>query len=191
MLKSYNAITGQSIYDVCLNTYGTLDLLVKLLVDSGGGNGVDDIPASRQAYIYDDALVVDQSINQAYTLSGIIYATADGINGQTYYIIKQKQPILIKPAAPSIEPPPNPDNVMISVESTQYVSNANGTTVITPLDKSGNSMIGYEVSQLENEIRPLRSNEWSWNKVTGILTLINGAVIDSGNTLFILYTRIL
>jgi hypothetical protein len=104
--------------------------------------------------------------------------------------MQQRPPIPIKPEAPTVTPPTNPDDIMIAVESTQYVSNANGTTVITPLDKNGNSMIGYELSQLENEIRPLRSDEWVWNKVSGILTLINGAVIDAGSTLFILYTRI-
>jgi hypothetical protein len=36
MLKNYKAVNGQSIYDVCLNTYGTLDRLIKQLVDSGG-----------------------------------------------------------------------------------------------------------------------------------------------------------
>ena len=33
MLK-FNSIAGQSIWDVCLNTYGTLDNMVKLLQDN-------------------------------------------------------------------------------------------------------------------------------------------------------------
>jgi hypothetical protein len=190
MLKTYNAVNGQSIYDVCLNAYGSLDNLVKLLTDSGAGQGVNDVPASRQAYIFDDSLVIDQSINQAYTLSGIRYATLLGTNGQTYYVIIQKRPKPITGEQPTVIPPVNPDDMITQVASTEFVSGANGTTVITPLDKDGNSMIGYDLVQLEKEIRPISKNNWVWNKTSGILTLTNSEVVDTGETLFILYSKI-
>lgn len=191
MLKNYKAVNGQSIYDVCLNAYGSLDTLIKLLIDSGEGQGVNNIPASRQEYIFDDSLVVDQSINQAYTLSGIYYATLLGTNGQTYYIVKQNPPKVIPDTGlPPVEPPINTDDMLTQVAGTQFISGADGTTVITPLDKDGGSMIGYDLVQIEKEIRPIVNANWVWNKTTGILTLTNGETIDSGQVLYIIYTKV-
>lgn len=191
MLKNYKAINGQSIFDVCLNTYGSLDLLVKQLVDSGTGQGVNDTPASGQIYVYDDALVVDQAVNQAYLLTNIRYATAKGVNGQTYYIINQNEPPTIPPGAPpSIVPPVNPDDMITQVNGAQFVSGADGTTIITLMDKDGNSMIGNDLIQIEKEIRPVINANWVWNKFTGILTLINGEAVDNGQTLFYLYSKV-
>lgn len=177
MLKNYKAVNGQSIFDVCLNAYGTLDLLVKLLRDSGA-QGVDDIPVSGQVYVYDDSLVVDQSVNQSYTLSGIRYATLLGNNGSTFYIT----------------PPIIDGNMNFEIASTYYISNADGTNVIIPQDKDGLSMIGYDIIQLEKEIRPIENPQppnqrWVWSKLTGTLTLTNGESIDNGQTLFILYRK--
>jgi hypothetical protein len=44
--------------------------------------------------------------------------------------------------------------------------------------------------QLEKEIRPISKNNWVWNKTSGILTLTNSEVVDTGETLFILYSKI-
>lgn len=74
MIQTFNAINGQSMYDVCLNTYGTLDLMYKLLQD----NNIDNIgitPASGQAFLYDDGLVIDQGINQYFAAANVKYAT--------------------------------------------------------------------------------------------------------------------
>jgi hypothetical protein len=191
MQKSYNAVNGQSIYDVCLNTYGTLDLLVKQLVDSGGTQGVNDVPASGQLYYYDDDLVVDQAVNQAYLLTSIRYATANGTNGQTYYIINQN-PAVPVPVAGSPGPPvtpPNPATMLTQVNGTSFTSGADGTTVITPFDKDGNSMIGCDIVQIEKEIKPIINANWVWNKNSGILTLINGETVDKDQTLFIIYSK--
>lgn len=195
MQKSYKAVNGQSIYDVCLNAYTTLDNLVKLLVDSGGGQGVDDIPQSGQIYYFDDDLVADQAVQQAYTLSGIYYATLMGANGSTYYTVNQNPPTTTPPTGgddPGI-PPTNPGNMGIAIESTYFTASADGTTVIVPQDKDGNSMIGYEIIQIEKEIRPIENPvlapKWVWNKPTGTLTLTNGESVDAGVTLFILYSK--
>lgn len=191
MLKNYNAINGQSIFDVCLNTYGTLDLLIKQLVDSGAGQGVNDVPISGQVYIYDDSLVVDQAVNQAFLLTGIRYATHIGTNGQTYYLINQNTPTVAPPGTqPPIVPPLNPDDMITQVNGAQFVSGADGTTVITLMDKDGNSMIGNDLIQIEKEIRPVVNANWVWNKSTGILTLINSEVVDAGQTLFYLYSKV-
>lgn len=192
MQKNYNASKGQSIYDVTLNAYGTLDNIVKLLQDSGD-QGVDDVPASNQLYFFDDSLVKDQAVNQAYTLSGIKYATLVGGNGSYYVILQDKQ----IPSTPSETATPggnNPVNEDFMIGQTQFVSNADGTTVISPVDADGNSMIGYDVIALELEIRPIENlptpnQKWSWNKITATLSLHNGEVVDNGQTLFILYNK--
>jgi hypothetical protein len=191
MLKNYNAVNGQSIYDVCLNTYGTLDQLIKQLVESGTGQGVNDVPASGQVYVYDDDLVVAQAVNQAYLLTATRYATVNGTNGQTYYIINQN-PAVPVPVAGNPGPPvtpPNPATMLTQVNGTSFTSGADGTTVITPFDKDGNSMIGCDIVQIEKEIKPIVNANWVWNKNSGILTLTNGETVDKDQTLFIIYSK--
>lgn len=192
MLKNYKAVNGQSIFDICLNTYGTLDRLIKQLVDSGAGQGVNDIPASGQVYVYDDDLIEAAAVNQAYLLTSTRYATINGTNGQTYYIINQNLPPVAPPGStPPIVPPINPDDMITQVNGTQFISGADGTTVITPLDKDGNSMIGCDIVQVEKEIRPIVNANWVWNKSSGILTLTNGEAVDNGQTLFIIYSKVI
>ena len=78
-MNTYTAVTGQSMYDICLITYGTLDYLVKLAND----NGITDLNNSSLtgiAFSYDNALIVNeiihQQINQQYgTSQGITYGT--------------------------------------------------------------------------------------------------------------------
>lgn len=76
-MKTFAAVDGQSLLDVCLNVYATLDYLVKLMID----NHVDNVNAdvvSGQLFLYDDTISADQSIvsqNQQF---------------RTYYATKQK-----------------------------------------------------------------------------------------------------
>jgi hypothetical protein len=179
-------------FDVCLNTYGTLDRIIKQLVDSGGTQGVNAVPASGQQFVYDDDLVDDQAVNQAYLLTGIRYATINGTNGQTYYIINQNPVIPVPGPGPGpVIPPINPDDMITQVNGASFVSGADGTNVITLMDKDGNSMIGCDLIQIEREIRPIINANWVWNKTSGILTLINGEAVDFGQTLFYLYSKVI
>ncbi len=82
MIRTFTAISNSTIYDVCLNTYGTLDLLVKLM-DDNDFNGVDTLPVNGQEFLYDDTLVKNISNNNLYQptqISGIFslkkFATA-------------------------------------------------------------------------------------------------------------------
>jgi len=73
-MLQYKAVDNQNIFDICLNTYGTLDLLNKLIED----NGIDNInvnPASGQLFIWDETLTADQAVNQISQNANIIYAT--------------------------------------------------------------------------------------------------------------------
>jgi hypothetical protein len=190
MLKNYSAISGQSIYDVCLKIGYSLDNLLKLLEDSYGDEfGVNDIPASGQQYIYDDALVVNQPITQAYNLSGTNYATYYGTNGSAMYLIRQNNPMIIPGPRPIINTPPNSDDMQTLVESASFVSGADGTTVITPADKNGGSLIGYAIIFVERETRPIKRANWVWNAISGILTLTSGETLDNGQELFYIYTK--
>ena len=66
----FTAISNSTIYDVCLNTYGTLDLLVKLMTDNNF-IGVNNYPVNGQQFVYDETLIA----NQAIVKTTIIYAT--------------------------------------------------------------------------------------------------------------------
>jgi hypothetical protein len=74
MLQTFNAINGQSLLDVCLNTYGTTDLLYKLLQDNTIPN-LNSTPVTGQQFVYDDSLVIDQGVNQYFNLTNTKYAT--------------------------------------------------------------------------------------------------------------------
>lgn len=61
-------------YDVCLNTYGTLDLTYKLLTD----NQVTSIEYTAQTgdvFVYDDTLTVNPGVSRTKTISDVRYAT--------------------------------------------------------------------------------------------------------------------
>jgi hypothetical protein len=73
MLK-YNAVQGQSIYDVCLNTYGSFDYLTKLLQDNNI-ESIDKPLFSGQILAWDETLTIDQVVNKISQNSNIIYAT--------------------------------------------------------------------------------------------------------------------
>ena len=76
-MQLFEAIAGQSIYDVCLQTYGTLDFFYKLLQDSNVLNA-DAAVVSGQKFLWDDTLVQNQQVNNAFAASGIYYSTDIG-----------------------------------------------------------------------------------------------------------------
>ena len=81
-MKEFIAISNSTIYDVCMNTYGSLDYLVKLMNDNNH-LGVDINPTNGQIFMYDDSLVnkisdVNNSNNSLINsnLAQIKYATS-------------------------------------------------------------------------------------------------------------------
>jgi len=186
MLQKFEAIQGQSIFDVCLNCYGTLDLMYKFLQD----NGIDSVnvtPYSRQQFIYDDSLVIDQGINQQFTQGGFKYSTDISGQGQIFFKVNGRPPLVKLPIPHN--PPSKINEMYPDVNNTSYTSNSNNVVLITPQDKDGNSMAGVDIVQIEKEIKPLLASQWSWNKAQGILTLINGTTVDNGESLFIIYKK--
>lgn len=70
-MKSFTAISNSTIYDVCLNTYGTLNHLGKLMADNNHA-GVNAYPTSGQVFLYDENLVntqTEQSLQQNYSVT--------------------------------------------------------------------------------------------------------------------------
>ena len=75
MIDTYTAKDGQSIYDVCLNTYGTLNLLFKLIKD----NKISSTNEQRLAgkvFTFDTSLIIDNSIFNVVN-NAIVYATQE------------------------------------------------------------------------------------------------------------------
>lgn len=71
MIREFRAVDMSTIYDVCLNTYGTLNYLVKLMVDNGFA-GVNLYPVAGQIFKYDDTLVYGLTQQKSNTVN---YAT--------------------------------------------------------------------------------------------------------------------
>lgn len=51
----YIAEEGQSVYDICLNVYNSLDYLVKLMKDNNISS-IDDALYSGQTFVYNDEI---------------------------------------------------------------------------------------------------------------------------------------
>jgi hypothetical protein len=61
MLQSFKAVQRQSLIDVVLNTYGSINLMSKLILD----NSITDFngtTATGDLFAYDDSLVTDQNL---------------------------------------------------------------------------------------------------------------------------------
>lgn len=74
-MKTFIAISNCTIYDVCLNTYGTLDLLTKLMVDNNFP-GVNFYPENGQIFVFDETLISNELIYNQAVLNNVKYATS-------------------------------------------------------------------------------------------------------------------
>ena len=72
-MQQYNCQNGQSWYDVCLNTYGSLDYLGKLVSDNGGELNVQ--PTTNTVIYWDQSLVKDSSLLSLIKNNGYVYNT--------------------------------------------------------------------------------------------------------------------
>jgi hypothetical protein len=73
-MTKFMAVENSTIYDVCLNTYGSLDFLIKLMVDNDFA-GVETRPKAGQEFIFDESLVVNQQVYNTNFNKNIKYAT--------------------------------------------------------------------------------------------------------------------
>jgi hypothetical protein len=76
-MQQYNCQNGQSWYDVCLNTYGSLDYLGKLVSDNGGELNIQ--PTTNTVIYWDQSLVKDSSLLSLIKNNGHVYNTGVSI----------------------------------------------------------------------------------------------------------------
>ena len=178
-MSTYKGINGQSLMDVCLNTYGSLDYLYKLLQDSGVSN-INQPVVSQQQFTWDSDLIVDQNVNKITTLQNVIYATAANNGDGTYYIVKGQDPI--PPSAPYV-PPFNPGGVYKYMRTgfTNLTVDADGNSVTIPL------LIGKTLGQIERNIQP--DTDYTFDNTTGTVTFANPLM--TGEKLYIIYTEMI
>lgn len=107
-MQTFYSISGQSLLDVCLNTYGSMDYLYKLLQDNGVLNANTAV-LSGQKFTWDDSLVINQQINQSFSQSGIYYSTDVSALGSVF-TNTTNSPIVAPPNSPAAAPylPPVP-----------------------------------------------------------------------------------
>lgn len=79
MLFEYKTSNGQSIKDICLNIYGNIDLIYKLIRDSGT-NGINYIPKTGDVFLYDPTLIIGNSSSRTKIISDTRYATLANID---------------------------------------------------------------------------------------------------------------
>jgi len=85
-MNTYTAVAGQSLYDVCLIIYGTLDFLVQLAM-TNGITDLNNVNLSGIAFSYNNAQIANpvlhQQLNQSY---GTAYVPGAGLSiGVTVY----------------------------------------------------------------------------------------------------------
>jgi hypothetical protein len=185
-MLQFKAIEGQSLWDVCLQTYGTLNLMTKLLQD----NNIESIniyPYGGQKFIWDETLSANQSINISSTNANIIYATRAFRNGNVLSVVLNGSYVGGHVINNDYYDPKNPIN-MIKYQKTsevQYTAIGGETFVILP------ELLNATIIQVTREIKPLLNADYSLIPSLGRLGLMNGIVLDAGETLFIIYGKII
>ena len=184
-MTSYYAIEGQSLWDVCLNTYGSFDFIIKLLQD----NEVDNVnvsPISGQLFIWDETLTVDQAVNQISSNSGIIYATKALANGSVLSIIKGAGGSISSGAGNPVPWQPSNPAGMIKYQKTteiQYTAAGGETSIVL------SELIGSTIVQITKEIQPLKSADYGFNPTNGQINLVTP--LEEYETLYIIYGQII
>ena len=191
-MQYYPSISGQSIYDVCLQTYGSFDYLFKLMTDNGI-LGLNAAILGGTVFAWDDTIIQNKNLNASYLKSKKIFATDYGTNGSVLFVNIGSSNVatpasIVQPVTPASSTA-NAGKTLVTL-ATQFTSSADGTTNITPMD-AGNvaNLAGCDLIQIEKEIRPLATTSYVWNKVLGVLTLINGTQLDAGETIFLIYQK--
>lgn len=69
------ALLGQSLYDICLMTYGTLDLLYQLILDNEI-DGVNSLDIAQMAFNFDISKIKNAALFNFNQNHGIVYCTA-------------------------------------------------------------------------------------------------------------------
>lgn len=181
-MKTLTAKAGQSLFDIALQTYGSLDYLVKIAKDNAFGSVTGKVP-SRRAFIWNENFIPYQKGNSIYNRSNTVLATDSANYGNVFFI-----PDDVMPQGDPIIPQPETEETMTL--GTSYTSNADGTVNIVLADVDGNPLTGCTIVQVEIEVKPLKqTGDYTWNKDTSTLSLLGGLTLDKDATAFILYNK--
>ena len=172
-MQIFNSIDGQSVLDVCLNTYGSLDYVGKMMSDNGVELSTD---MAGRAARFDDTLIADQVITKTAKAATLFSPLPSSDNTQSLSIISRKY------STGADLTPQSTDNMKI--ENDYYVAGTDGVTTAT---LSGR--IGWDVKLVIKEVKPLLPSEFTWNKTTGALALLGGLSLMTNETLFFLFTK--
>ena len=178
----YKAVNGQSLLDVCLNTYGSTDYFIKLLKDNNIANA-NQLPYTGQQFSWDETLVSDNNVQTSTANGDIIYATSSQSNNNTYYVVDGS--IGSQPTPTPSDGSAIPIGYYEKVSETSYTATTDGESVITLA-----SLIGKTIIEIIKEIKPMFANQWSFNTKTGVITLTSDS-LSAGESLFILYKEII
>ena len=180
-MSQFNAIYGQSIWDVILNTYGSFDNSVKMIKDNSLSS-INIVPSTQQPFIWDSNLNADVAIND-----NNIFATSPVANGNVLSVVQGSSSAAGNNT--NYVQPSNPNyNTMIKYEQSievQYVAGG-GETNVTISD-----LIGNRIVQITREIKPMLVADFGFNANTGTITFNNGISLNNGETLFIIYAKVL
>jgi hypothetical protein len=181
MIKQYTAHQGQTIYDVCLMTYGSLGSLFKLMQDNSFP-GVNNYPYAGQKFNWDDTLVFDEKVYITNSTAGINYATRQGINGSiNYNIISGDVPSQQPNVVPPINPNPSPSQGLgyFYVYSGSPGLSVDGDGNLVYTDSRLNGLTNYAIyaDQVATFLEPLTQVSYGSGSFT---ILIPGFEIVSG-----------
>lgn len=169
-MTHFNCQDGQSWSNVVLNTYGTLDKYVQLLNDNNLDPEVP--PVSGQQIIWDETQIVNQNTSNSIIRNKIILSTLAGIDANA------TNPPL-NPIPPTVAQSYKPFGI-------SYTATTDNETVITVLDIQG----AESIVQIEKELKPLKLSDYVANLVTGVITLVGGKKLALGESLFIIYNKL-
>ncbi len=181
-MTTFTAIFGQSIFDVCLNTYGSFDYLLKLITDNNIPN-INYTPYSGQQFTWDETLTADQAVNQTSQNAKIIYATATLKNTAIVSVVRITEGEGFD--VPKYYQPINKTSLNYYQVTLEYQYQAGGgenSFIVTDL-------IDGDVIQITRETQPLKLAAYSFNKNSGQITL-TGAPLEQYETVYIIYSKI-
>lgn len=192
-MQQYNCQVGQSWFDVCTNTYGTLDYIGKLLNDNNAS--LDVFPFTGQQIQWDNTIVKDSSVQALISANGYVFNTGNNISNKIQSYTAGTSTIdftnnggddwnigfkiaMTSPQLPSGCTAQNYDvNVHFYVAgSGTAISVTTGETVDKTVNASGNGAGVYHVEQIYNVVNsvPLQ---------VGIIAIQSLFKVDASGTL--------
>jgi hypothetical protein len=183
-MLQYKALSAQSLWDICLNTYGTFDLMLKLLTDNNIAN-INASSYSGQQFTWDETLTANQVVNQISQNANIIYATKVLLNGSVRSVVQSQGGVQYNPISPDYYQPANPATMIKyqQTSETQYTGAGGETSIVL------SQLVGTSIIQITRETQPLKTADYGFNSNSGQITL-TGDELAEGETLYIIYGQI-